>query len=66
MYAHRCQACLRLYKDPLVRDVIAKRYKEKIADVLVGEWLLYNYAGENAAPPSLPNAAGPAYQQQFT
>ena len=46
MYAHRCQACMRLYKDPLVREVIASNYQEKIADVLVGEWLLYNYAGE--------------------
>lgn len=51
MYAHRCQACLRLYKDPAVRDVIAKHHKEKIADVVAGEWLLYNYAGEEAAKP---------------
>jgi hypothetical protein len=43
MYAHRCQACLRLYKDPKVRDVIAKHHKEKIADVLVTEWLLFHY-----------------------
>lgn len=43
MYAHRCQACMRLYKDPAVRDVIAKHYMEKVADVVAGEWLLYNY-----------------------
>jgi hypothetical protein len=23
LYAHRCQACIRLYKDPLVRHVLA-------------------------------------------
>lgn len=43
MYAHRCQACLRLYKDPAVRRVIAERYQEKIADVVAAEWLLYHY-----------------------
>ena len=48
MYAHRCQACLRLYKDPMVREVIAEHYKEKVADVLVGEWLLYDYDGADA------------------
>jgi hypothetical protein len=42
MYAHRCQACLRLYKDPKVRDVIAQHHQEKIADVLVTEWLLFH------------------------
>ena len=43
MYAHRCQACIRLYKDPKVRRVIAERYQEKIADVLFAEWLLTRY-----------------------
>jgi organic radical activating enzyme len=59
MYAHRCQACLRLYKDPTVRNVIARYYKEKLADIVVGEWLLYNYKGESGdgAPLSLPQEA---------
>ncbi|MBV9440729.1 MAG: radical SAM protein [Candidatus Eremiobacteraeota bacterium] len=43
MYAHRCQACMRLYKDPAVRKVIAEHHREKLADVVVGEWLLYDY-----------------------
>jgi len=43
MYAHRCQACIRLYKDPKVRKVIAEHYEEKIADVLFAEWLLFQY-----------------------
>ncbi|MEV6444406.1 radical SAM protein [Amycolatopsis sp. NPDC051716] len=42
-YAHRCQACLRLYKDPAVREVIREHYTEKIPDILFGEYLLYDY-----------------------
>jgi organic radical activating enzyme len=41
MYAHRCQACLRLYKDPKVRQVIADNYLEKMADVLFAGWLIF-------------------------
>ena len=40
MYAHRCQACLRLYQDPVVRTVVSHSYEEKVADVMFGEWLL--------------------------
>jgi hypothetical protein len=57
MYAHRCQACMRLYKDPAVRAVIATHYKEKVADVVAGEWLLYNYEGP--ATQTDPNAGAP-------
>lgn len=45
-YAHRCQACKRLYTDPLVRAEIRQHYEEKIIDVLYGEWLLHHYAPE--------------------
>jgi hypothetical protein len=48
MYAHRCQACLRLYQDPRVRQVIRDHHAEKIADVLYAEWLLLD---SNAAKP---------------
>lgn len=58
MYAHRCQACLRLYKDPAVREVIANHYKEKVADVVAGEWLLYNYTGD--APEQQASDVSPA------
>ena len=52
MYAHRCQACLRLYKDPAVRSVIREHWTEKVPDVLFGEWLLHEYRPERdgAAP----------------
>lgn len=40
MYAHRCQACKRIYDDPLVGDVIRSHYQERILDVLASEWLL--------------------------
>jgi hypothetical protein len=43
MYAHRCQACVRLYRDPRVRKVILEHHEEKIADILLGEFLLYEY-----------------------
>ena len=43
MYAHRCQACIRLYKDSRVKTVIQEHHQEKIADVLFNEWLLYHY-----------------------
>lgn len=45
MYAHRCQACLRLYQDPVVRQTIRDRHQEKVADVVFAEWLLYRYPG---------------------
>jgi hypothetical protein len=45
-YAHRCQACKRLYTDPLVRAEILRHYEEKILDVLYSEWLLHHYEPE--------------------
>jgi hypothetical protein len=38
MYAHRCQACLRLYKDPAIRDVVAEHFMEKMPDLIFGEF----------------------------
>lgn len=52
MYAHHCQACLRLYKDPKVRRVITDHYAEKIADVAFKEWLLYHYAPDEQSLPT--------------
>ncbi|WP_460972843.1 radical SAM protein [Prescottella soli] len=43
MYAHKCQACLRLYKDDRVRAVIQEHHQEKIPDVLLGEFLLTRF-----------------------
>lgn len=44
MYAHRCQACMRLYRDERVRRVIADHYVEKVPDIVFGEWLMYEYS----------------------
>jgi len=53
MYAHRCQACIRLYTDPKVRQVIANNYLEKVADVLFAGWLLYcDVPADEAVPGS--------------
>lgn len=43
MYAHRCQACVRIYTDPNCRKVIEEYHQEKMLDVLTSEWLLYHY-----------------------
>jgi hypothetical protein len=48
MYAHRCQACLRLYKDETVRSVIRAHWKEKLADIVYSEWLLYRFEPSSA------------------
>ena len=34
-YAHHCHACLALFDDPLVRDVIQTHYTERVDDVLI-------------------------------
>ena len=46
MYGHKCQACIRLYKDEKVRNIIREHHKEKIADVFFAEWLIYSYRPE--------------------
>jgi hypothetical protein len=42
MYAHRCQACIRLYKDPTIRKVIRENFEEKVPEVVALDWLLYH------------------------
>ena len=39
MYGHRCQACLRLYKDPRVRQLVRDHHEEMIGVVLQTAWL---------------------------
>jgi molybdenum cofactor biosynthesis enzyme MoaA len=34
-YAHHCHACLALFDDPVVRDVIRTHYRERVDDVLI-------------------------------
>jgi hypothetical protein len=48
-YAHRCQACLRLYKDDAVRAVIREHHMEKMPDVIYGEYLLYHLETPSAS-----------------
>jgi hypothetical protein len=45
-YAHRCQACKRMYTDERVRRVIREFHEEKILDVITNEWLLYHFQYE--------------------
>jgi hypothetical protein len=39
-YAHRCQACRRVYADDRVKAVIREHHGAKIPDILLREWLL--------------------------
>lgn len=39
MYAHKCQACFRVYKDPLVRNVIKNHYKEMFSEVIMSAFI---------------------------
>jgi organic radical activating enzyme len=38
-YAHRCQACLRLYQDPVIARVVREHYMEMVGEVLQCAWL---------------------------
>ena len=46
-YAHRCQACLRMYGDPAVRRVISEHWTEKVADISFASWLLFEDISSN-------------------
>lgn len=43
LYAHHCQACLRVYKDPLVGEVIREHYQEMLGEVMQAVWLDEEY-----------------------
>jgi pyruvate-formate lyase-activating enzyme len=43
LYAHRCQSCIRLYRDEKVRRVIRDHHQEMIGDVLMREFLLNHF-----------------------
>lgn len=47
-YAHRCQACKRIYSDPKVRDVLLNHHEEKVADVLFQQWLMHGFKQSDA------------------
>jgi organic radical activating enzyme len=42
MYAHKCQACLRIYKDRRVGKVIKDHHAELIPDILQSAWIAEN------------------------
>src|SRR5690606_5108965 len=39
LYAHHCQSCQRIYKDPRVRACIRAHHEEAVAEVLQAAWL---------------------------
>lgn len=55
LYAHHCQSCARIYRDPKVAAVIRMHYEEVIADVLQAAWCdeLHAPATDAPAPISL-------------
>jgi organic radical activating enzyme len=50
MYAHRCQACMRLYRDPVIAEVIREHYTEMIRQVLQDIWLDQEFIPQQLAP----------------
>ena len=54
MYAHRCQACMRIYRDPRVKEVIAEHMEELIADMVYGGYVLrkFEQMADQAASPT--------------
>jgi organic radical activating enzyme len=52
MYAHHCQACARIYRDPVIGEVIRQHYEEVVCDVMQAAWL-----DEEFIPRSLGKAA---------
>lgn len=40
-HAHKCQACLQLYKDPMVRAQIREGFEEVMPEVTAMEWMLH-------------------------
>ena len=38
-YAHRCQACMRVYQDPRVAAVLREHYRETLSEVTMTAWL---------------------------
>lgn len=51
LYAHKCHACLRLYRDERVRAVITEHHQDKVPDVLLGEFLLTRFETSGATLP---------------
>lgn len=43
MYAHKCQACFRIYKDKKIRDVIKNNYKSMFAEVIISAFIDEEY-----------------------
>lgn len=39
MYAHKCQACLRIYKDPMINKILREHYHEIVGDLMFTAWL---------------------------
>ena len=39
MYAHRCQACIRMYRDPVVRQVVRENIHRILPDLIVSAYL---------------------------
>ncbi|NAZ35532.1 radical SAM protein [Rubellimicrobium sp. CFH 75288] len=71
-YAHRCQACARIYADPRVGRVIAAHYGERLADLVArafivehgarlgeGPWTSRAWTDSGSRPSSARTAAAP-------
>ncbi len=57
MYAHRCQACMRIYRDPKVKQVIIEHIHELMAEMVYGGLVLRRF--EQMAAEALGTAETP-------
>jgi hypothetical protein len=51
LYAHHCQSCAKVYKDPRVRSVILAHYEEIVADVMQTAWFDEEVVREGTTSP---------------
>jgi radical SAM family protein len=54
MYGHRCQACIRLYRDARVRRVIARSGLEMMPEVIQSAWLQEQYIPSKLSGKAVP------------
>jgi organic radical activating enzyme len=51
LYAHRCQACVRLYRDPKVASVVHAHYEEMLAEVVQCAWMQERFIPQHLRSP---------------
>lgn len=64
MYAHRCQACMRIYRDPKVKQVLIDNIQELMAEMVYGGMVLRRF--EKLAAEAMNGAEPPPAAPEFS